>query len=273
MARDGAPRTASAAPGPPRGPDRPSLAFALAMAAPHAAIVVATFLPLVDRLSQATDLPFGVIVVALIQLGGAGLARELDLPVWRRVWLINVGVCAVLLPLLAIQTDASRVPYASREWGAFSPVLWGTIGSVAVVLGLAALAAALAVEEPEEASILYAPVALLVPAVLGAPDDLGEGAALEVLAQASVVAFVACAIGWLLPVGLRPVVGPAALVVQFLLLWVLGYGADFHPTRGDLVPILSSALLAVAIVACVLVPLLAVWLRRVLRAAAWPGER
>jgi len=247
-----------------------SFPFALIMAAPHAATAVAASLPLLDRLARATGIPFGILAVALVQVVGVGLARELELAVWGRVWLMNLGVCAVLVPLLAVQTVASRVPYAAREWGGFAPVAWSTLGVAVVTVALIGLAATLAAEEPEEASILALPVALLVPTLLAAPGALGEGDTLALVAQAFAVATAAALVGWLLPTGLRPLVGPVALAAQIAGLWVLGRGPRFHAERDTLVPVLGAALLALTIVATVLAPLLSVWLRRVLRAATSP---
>jgi hypothetical protein len=252
---------------PARSNPRPSFPFALAMSAPHALTALIAVAPLVDGLSTATGIPVGMLLITLVQVAGSWLTRELSLGVWRRVWLLDAVACGLLLPLLALLASTSRVPYVSRTWGGFDPVLWTAIGATTVVIGAGILAAALSADQPSEASLLFLPLALLVPAFLGAPKDLGERGSLTVVAEVFVLASVIAFVGWLLPAGLQPLISALALVVQFAILLSFGYRPGFDGARDRLIPALSVALLVVTIVASVAVPLLSMWLRRVIRSA------
>lgn len=237
------------------------------MAAPHALTAVVAVLPLVDRISTATGIPVGMLMIALLHVAGSWLTRELNLGVWRRVWLLDAVSCGLLLPLLALLASTSRVSYVSRTWGGFDPVLWTAIGAISVVIGAGLLAAALSADQPAESSLLFLPLALLVPAFLGAPRDLGERGSLTVVAEVFALAAAIAFVGWLLPAGLQPLTSALALVVQFAVLLALGYRPGFDGARDKLVPGLSVVLLVVTIVASVAVPLVSMWLRRVIRAA------
>lgn len=242
--------------------------FALAMSSPQGLTALLAVAPFVDRLSAATGLPVGMLLVALLQAAGSWLTRELDLGVWRRVWLLNSVACGLLLPLLALQASTSRVAYVSRTWGAFDPVLWTSIGAIAVVTAAGLLSAAMSADQPEEASLLFLPLALMVPAFIGARGELGEAGALTIVAEVFGLTAVIGFVGWLLPAGLQPMTSALALVAQFVVLLSLGYRPGFSHARDHLVPALSVALLVVTILAAVVVPLASVWLRRVLRAAS-----
>jgi hypothetical protein len=222
-------------------------------------------------MSGLIGLPIGVLLVMVSQIGGFLITRELELAVWQRVWLMNAAVAAVLAPVLAIQTEASRVPYVSREWGGWSLVWWATIGAALVVFALGLLAAGLSADDPEESSLLFVPTAVIVPAMLGAPSDITERAALGVLTEAFAVSTIACVAGWLIPSGLRPLVAPVTLGVQFILLWVLGYGPHFSEERGELVPVMGGVILVVTTILTVMTPLISSWFRRVMRVAAGPS--
>lgn len=237
------------------------------MASPHALTAVVAVVPLVDRISTATGIPVGMLLIALLQVAGSWLTRELNLGVWRRVWLLDAVSCGLLLPLLALLASTSRVSYVSRTWGGFDPVLWTAIGAISVVIGAGLLTAALSADQPAEASLLFLPLALLVPAFVGTPRDLGERGSLTVVAEVFALAAVIAFVGWLLPAGLQPLTSALALVVQFAVLLALGDRPGFDGARDKLVPGLSVVLLVVTIVASVAVPLISMWLRRVIRAA------
>lgn len=238
------------------------------MTAPLAiSATLAAFPSLVDLPGPATGLPIAALLVVAVQLGGVLLARELEVPRWGRVWLLALAASAVLLPLLALHAATSRVPYVAWSRGSAGAVVWSSVGAAVALVGLVALTAAISADAPEQASLLFAPVAVLVPAVLGAPGDLDERSALAALARAFAVAAPAVFVGWLLPRGAQPLVGPLTLAAAFGGFWLLGYRPSFPPDRGDVVPILASALVVVTVLATVLVPPAALTARRVLRAA------
>ena len=271
-AEDRGPRRAAA--GPLTRPQR--LAPAAALAAPPAITAVLAALPAVVDL-PGPDLPFpaAALLIVAVQVGGVFLARELELPTWGRVWLLMLAATAALLPMLALQTATSRVPFVALGRGSAGPLIWSTVGAVLMVVGVALLAAIVSADAPDQASILFVPAALLVPAVLGAPGDLDETAALLALAEASGLAALAAMLGWLLPAWARPQVASVALGAQFIGLWLLDYAPSFPLGYGRIVPVLATLLLVVSILATVLVPLVARGVGLLLRGvrAAGPNEK
>lgn len=65
-------------------------------------------------------------------------------------------------------------------------------------------------------------------------------------------------------------VAPIALAAQFIALWIAGRGPSFQPTSGRIVPALYTVMLIVTVVLTVSVPLLAVWVRRLVMKAEAP---
>ncbi len=254
---------------PPRR--RSPLLTAAGMAVPAAATAATAALPsLVPLPTPGEGLPLPLLLVLAVQLVGLFFARELELVSWRRLWLMLLATTALLFPALALQAAAAREPFVSRALGSAGTLAWLTPFAIAALLGLAALAVLQGVSEPQHASVFFAPAALLVPAILGASGDFGEAPALAALAETAALTAVATAGAWLVPPGARLLVGPAALAVQFGVLWLLGYQPTFGAGHGAIVPILSGLVVIAAIAATVLVPVAALALHRLLRAVAQP---
>jgi hypothetical protein len=231
------------------------------------------FLPRVIHLpGPAGSIPLSSLLIIAVQTLGVLLARELELPIWRRVWLLALASTALLLPLTALQAAASRVPFVSLARGSAGPLIWSSVAVVVAVLALVALVAFVSADLPEQAALLFTPAAVLVPALLGAPGNLNERSALTALAEASSVAAAVAFVGWLLPRGAQPLVAASALGVQFVVLWTLGYDPSFAADRGGVVPILATVVLVCTVVAAVLVPLTALVGRGLLRAARDAAE-
>lgn len=240
------------------GAARGALAAALTVASP-AAVVALIALPaaVLDLPGPVTGLPLGLLVLVAVQLGGLFIAREGELWTWFRAWLVVLAASVTLLPTVAIQAASSRVPFTALSNGSAGLLIWASLGSIAVLVGLTLLAAVLAADAPETASILLTPALLLVPAVLGVPGNLGERSALLALAEAYGLAAIAIALGWLMPRRARPLVGLAALALQFAALWVLGFGPVAAPGRGIIVPSLAILILAVTVLMAAIVPIVA----------------
>lgn len=254
----------------PQPPPRPrsQVAFALGMAAPYAFTgALAAPAAFLDLPLPTTAIPLAPLVLVIVQAVGVLLARELELPTWRRVWLLLLIATVVLMPTVALHAAAARVPFVSVGRGSASSLVWATAGATAAVIGLAVLTAIVAADAPDQASLLFLPAALVVPAILGIPGAVDERAALRALVEVSVAAAVAAFFGWALTRGARPLVAPVALAVQLGVLWALGYRPPSMPGQGAVVPILGTVLLAVTGIVTVLVPLIALTARRVLRVA------
>ncbi len=105
----------------------------------------------------------------------------------------------ILMPVVALQASASRVPFVAISRGSAGPLLWLTLAVVLALCGLWLFAVYQSDESPENAALLFLPAAVVVPAMLGAPGSLGETSALTMLGQASLVAGLTIFLGFLVP--------------------------------------------------------------------------
>lgn len=170
------------------------------------------------------------------------------------------------LPVFGVLAASLRVPFVSIGWGSARSAVWLTIAALAVLLGLAVATALLAADTPEHASLLFVPVAVLPPIMLGLPGAIGERSALVALVETSTIAALAIFFGSVLPRGARPLVGSVALGTQFIALWILGYTPTFQPGQGRIVAILASSVLVVTAIAIVAVPVVALLARQLVHA-------
>ena len=246
---------------------RPQTGRAVLAAVPHAGVVLFAFLPLLLPLPRASGLALATFLLVLAQIAGFVVASEMGLVAWRRIWLINLMACAVVWPVLALHTSLVRTPYVSAELGSLGPVAVTALIAGLVMLAVAVVVAVATADEPARASLLFAPVAVLVPVMLGTDQDLSQGVGLAALGEAFLVAGAVAFVAELVPGGLRPFAAPAGLAVQLVVLWVLGYRPERHVATENLAPLLSSLLLGWTILLAVVVPLMAVAVRRVLVAA------
>jgi len=243
---------------------RPRASLALMSAVPHGVLAACAFLPVVMPFPRAGGLPLAAPLVLMAQLGGFLIAGEMGLAAWRRVWLVNLCVCACLWPVTALHAALAREPYVSAERGTLGPVAATALLAGVVVLAIGLVAAAAAVDEPARASVLFVPAALLVPAMLGMRQDYGQGAALTALSEVFLVAGVVVLVAGMVPRGLWAFVAAAGMAGQFVVLWVLGQRPGWDATADGIVPVVSTVLLGWTMVLAVGVPLMAVGMRRVL---------
>ncbi len=206
----------------------------------------------------------GLIVLALVV--GIGLTVTLDRPGPRPYWQMTLLVTLVLMPVIALQASASRVPFVAIARGSAGPLLWFTVASCIALTGLWLFASFQSDQAPENGALLFLPAAVLVPAILGAPGSLDETSALTMLGEACLVAGLSIFLGLLSPAGWRPLAGGAALGAQFVLLWVLGRGPVVGYDGGTVVPASAALLLAITTLLTVLTPLGALFSRRFFQA-------
>ncbi len=224
----------------------------------------------IPALSGSGALPVGLLLLAGVHTVGYLITRGEDSAALARAWLVGLVVVVGVLPLLALQQALLREPYVAVSRGTASPAIAATAVVVLVLFVVAGWCAVSSWPAPEEASLVFMPVALLVPGVIGIRGALGQKSALEVLAEASLLAAGATIIAWSMPRGGRPMVAPIALAAQFIALWIAGRGPSFQPTSGRIVPALYTVMLIVTVVLTVSVPLLAVWVRRLVMKAEAP---
>jgi hypothetical protein len=247
---------------------RASSGSAFGMATPHLiTLVLAAPGAFLELPLPTTALPLAPLLVVAAQAFGILLAREMELPAWRRVWLLLLTTTVVLMPLVALQASAARVPFVAVARGSAWTLVWSTVAAAVAVIALAGLAALLSADSPDQASLLFLPAALAVPTVLGIPGTPDEAAALRALVVVTGTSAVAAFVGWALTRGARPLVAPVALAAHFGLLWALGYGPPTRPEQGAVVPVLGTVLLVLTAVVTVFVPVAALAVRRLIRAA------
>jgi hypothetical protein len=202
----------------------------------------------------------GVVILGLV--AGTGLTIVLDRPGPRAFWQMTLCTVLILMPIIALQASASRVPFVAISRGSAGPLLWLTLSACATLVALWLFATYQADDAPENASLLFLPAALLVPAILGAKGSLDEASTLEMLGQSALVAGVVIFLGLLSPPNWRPVAGAVALGAQFFLLWSLGRGPVLGEHGGLVVPVSAAILLATTVMLTVLAPLGALFSRR-----------
>ncbi len=202
----------------------------------------------------------GIVLLALVI--GVGLTMLLDRPGARPYFHLQIGAVLVLMPIVALQAAASRVPFVAISRGSAGPLLWLTLASCVILIGTWLYAIYQAGESPGDAALLFLPAALLVPATMGAAGSLEETSALFMLAESSLVGGVAIFLGLISSPQWRPIAGGVALGAQFILLWVLGRGPVIGHDGGIIVPVSAALVLALTVLLTVIAPLGALFSRR-----------
>jgi hypothetical protein len=202
----------------------------------------------------------GFVVLALMI--GIGSTVAIDRPGPRPYWQMTLLATLVLMPVVALQASASRVPFVAISRGSAGPLLWLTVATCVTLFGLWLFAAHQSNQAPENGSLLFLPAAVLVPAILGAPGSLDETSALSMLGESCLVAGVWIFALLLAPASWRPMAGGVALGAQFVVLWMIGRGPVIGHDGGTVVPASAALLLALTTLLTVLTPLGALFSRR-----------
>ena len=208
----------------------------------------------------AAPVRIGFVVLALVI--GIGLTVAMDRPGPRPYWQMTLLVTLVLMPVVALQASASRVPFVAISRGSAGPLLWLTMATCVTLFGLWLFAAHQSDQAPENGSLLFLPAAVLVPAILGAPGSLDETSALSMLGESCLIAGVWIFLAMLAPGSWRPIAGGIAVGAQFVALLMLGRGPVIGQDGGTVVPASTAVLLTVTILLTVLTPLGALFSRR-----------
>lgn len=204
------------------------------------------------------------MVILAVVVAGCWLAWQTSSTVWRTAWLVALGVTAALVPLLTLQATLARLPHVGSVGESVAPVLLATLGTAIMLVVIAGVVAVGARAEPHGAGPLFLPAGLLVPAILSVEELPAELPMLRTFAAVLALGGVAIVVAWLLPEGLRPLIGPLALGVEFVLLSITDFAPTVDPTSGRIVPVLYGALVAITVVLVVAVPLMAVLVRRLM---------
>ncbi|MCC6945844.1 MAG: hypothetical protein IT335_14785, partial [Thermomicrobiales bacterium] len=231
-------------------------------AAPFVTALLAAVLWLLTPLPGAGPSPAPLFIIALVQIGAIFVTRD-DRPAPLHLpWLTHLAATVGLLPLLAIQVSLLREPYVALSEGSAWPVLVATIVALGFAIVLALATAVRFWRQPDQASLVFLPAALLIPAAIGQRAEITISRALAILAIAMFLGAVATVIAAPMSLVWRLVMPPLMLGAEIILLWIAGYGPVFHETSGSIVRVLYLLLLFAAIVLVIVVPLVSIRLRR-----------
>lgn len=234
------------------------------MSVPSALIVFAALMPgAVLDLVPVSSIPVAMVVMALSQLAGWWIGRASDAKPIARICLMNLIVLTVVLPILALQASAARVPYVSTELGTATPAIVATAVAVAAIVAAAIIAVATAWDGPDTAGLLFAPVSLFVPVMLGGPYDQPVDTFVDRIRDVFAVMVVLTVAVNVMPRFSRLLAPPAVLAMLFVGLWLLDRDPRFQPTSGEVVRILDSSLLAISVILLVAVPIASIGIRRI----------
>ncbi len=231
-------------------------------ASPFITAVLATVLWFLTPLPGAGPSPAPLFVIAIVQIAAIFLTRD-DRPAPLHLpWLTHLAATVGLLPLLAIQVSLLREPYVALSEGSAWPVIVATVVALGFAIVLAVATAVRFWRQPDQASLVFLPAALLIPAAIGQRAEITISRALTILAIAMLIGAMATVLAAPMALVWRLVVPPAALGFEIIFLWIAGYGPVFHHTSGAIVRLLYLMLLFGTIILVISVPLIAIWLRR-----------
>ena len=223
--------------------------------------LVASLLSVVGPLSGTDRIPLATVIVLLFVALCMVTCYALQLVTIARVCLVNLVTLGTLMPLLALQSTFSAVPYVSTTRSSAQPVVMTALALIVVLIAVALLSASLSWESPGDATVLFLPAGLIVPVVLGGPAaDIPERG-LATIVSVSIAAAIAAAGAQVLPEPIRPVIGPIAIMVELGALFAAHRGPGLPDSSGTIVRVLLWVILVLAVVLTVLVPLIAAWLR------------
>jgi hypothetical protein len=244
-----------------RPSDKPRDLLQLAIA-PAITAVIALVLWILSPLPGAGPSPAPLFILAIVQIMAILVTRDDRPPPVTLPWLTHLAASVGLLPLLAIQVSLVREPYVALGEGSAWPAVIATIVSLGFAVVLATSTAVRFWRQPDQAALVFLPAAMLIPAAIGQRSEITIGAALAILAFTMALGAIATVVAAPLALGKRLLVPPVALALEIVILWIADRGPVFHPTSGGVVRVLYLALLFGSIALLILVPVLAVWLRR-----------
>lgn len=223
---------------------------------------LALLLWFLSPLPGAGSMPLAFVVLAIVQIIGFLVTRDDRPDALAKPWTIHLAAAIGLLPMLAIQVALIREPYVSIESGSALPAVLATLLVIFLTFALAAVSAARFWTRPDQASLVFLPVALLIPQAVGERSQIGVGQALGILAMAMLMGAAATVVSSYVGMGIRLLIPPVVLGIQIMILWMADRGPVFHPTSGGIVRLLYILMLTTTVLLVVCVPIFAVWLRR-----------
>jgi hypothetical protein len=223
---------------------------------------------------ELVGLPAALLALVGLQAIGIAASREAGERWARRAWWMALACSVMLAPVLALQASVGRTPFVTFANGSAGPLLWLTICALALLGVMLGWTASVSTVDPSRAAVLWAPAALLVPAMLttGGGDITGrDGLAALALAfgLAGLAAMAAEAAG---RQARMPLVA-AVFALELVALLVLGRGPDPSPGQGRVVPVTAVVLLLAAAGSIAAAPAAALVGRRFAETTAAPPPR
>lgn len=242
----------------------PPLLRGALLAGPYAVVVFVSLIPtgFLDII-PITSIPVSLLMIVISQGVGWWVGRSSGADPIARICLMNVVILTIVLPLLSLQASAVRVPYVSSELGTATPAIIATTVAVAALIGAAVLSVALTWDGPDSTALLFAPVAYLVPQMLGSPLNPSIAEIVDRIFEVFAMMMVLTVAVTVLPQIAKLIAPSVALGLLFLALWLLDRGPIWQQSSGDVVRVLDGALLVVSVVLLVAVPVFAIGARRV----------
>jgi hypothetical protein len=222
--------------------------------APALTSITALVITVAPGLSGTGDVPIGIVLILLLQVSALAIINQSSLRAWAPSW-ISVGfLTSVMLPMLAMQMSLLHEPFVSVSLGSAGPALVATAFVVGLYCAFAIWVLWISQGRPEQASILLMPPTLAIPAMMGQAGSIDQHAALVTLSEVTLFTAVVTGIVWLFPGWPQLLAGGAGLAVELLRLWVSGQGPWRSETSGAIVSTVYVALLLLAVLVIVMVP-------------------
>ena len=241
-----------------------TVGVAILVASPFLLSALIASLPgLAGPLRGADQIPLATVLVLVFQAVMMVICFVLQLTILGRIWLLNLVTLSTLMPLLALQSTFSGIPYVSPSRSSAEPVVMTAVVTIVVLLVIAVLSASLSYESPGDAAVLFLPAALIVPVVLGGPASDIPDRGLASIVSMSVAAGIAAAGAQVLPERIRPVIGLVAIMVELGALYAARRSPEIPSSSGEIVSTLLWAIIGLTVILTIVVPLLARWLRHV----------
>ncbi len=229
--------------------------FLLGMAiAPGATSIVALLMSTIPQLSGTGDIPAGIVLVLIFQVGAIAFIQQTSLRPWTPTWVAVGFLTSVMLPMLALQMSLVHEPFVSLELGSASPSILATILLLTLYGTFGLWVAWTCQGKPEQASPLLMPATLAIPAMMGAHGTIDQQSALVTLSEVTLLSALATAIAWLFPGWPQLLAGAGAFAVELVRLWVSGRGPWVTETSGSIVSAIYVLMLLVAVITIVMVP-------------------
>ena len=209
--------------------------------------------------------PLRMIMVVAVLLLGIGATFVFDRASARPYWQLVLAVMLVEMPVVALQSSTLRAPFVALGRGSGGPVIWMTMASLVVLLGLWMFALLQQRDPAENAALLMVLPALVVPAILGAGSELDESASLAMFGEAALLGGIAMFFALIGPAGWRPLIAVAAFLLQCVGLWIIGRGPVVGPEPGFITFVSLGVVLLAALGVLISAPVGALFTRRFLQ--------